>query len=74
MNKLTILHKILWSILVFKIRVLNSFGCMPAAADNYVSVCFRRVGSQKQGYGQLKRKDQDKDFTYMLKGQPVFHK
>lgn len=36
MNKLTILHKILWSIFLFKIR--NSFGHTPAAADNYVSV------------------------------------
>lgn len=56
MNKLTILHQILWGIFLFKIRVPNSFGRTPAAADNYISVCFRRVGSQKQDYGQLKKK------------------
>lgn len=67
MNKLTILHQILWGIFLFKIRVPNSFGRTPAAADNYISVCFRRVGSQKQDYGQLKKKKRSRLYIHVKK-------
>lgn len=73
MNKLTTLYKIIWCTFLFKVRVLHSFGRIQAAADNCASVCFRKVGSQKQGYGNFK-KGEDQDFSYMLRGQLFFCK